>query len=68
MSAGSAFAAAGSRRRVGIEITDISTGVDYVRKGLGIALLPRFVLTGRAGVVVKSVRGVDLTWPLSVAT
>ena len=63
-----AFAAAGLRRRVGIEITDISTGVDYVRNGLGIALLPRFVLTGRSGVVVKSVPGVDLRWPLAVAT
>ena len=63
-----AFADAGLQRRVSIEITDISTGVAYVRNGLGISLLPRFVLTERSGVVVTTVSGVDLTWPLAVAT
>ncbi|AMY53768.1 LysR family transcriptional regulator [Rhodococcoides fascians] len=63
-----AFADAGLQRRVSIEITDISTGVAYVRNGLGISLLPRFVLTERSGVVVTTVSEVDLTWPLAVAT
>ncbi|WP_415972755.1 LysR family transcriptional regulator [Rhodococcus sp. 077-4] len=63
-----AFAAAGLRRRVAIEITDISTGADYVRNGLGIALLPSFVLSGTDGVRVKTIMDADLRWPLAVAT
>jgi DNA-binding transcriptional LysR family regulator len=63
-----AFEAAGLRRNVSIEISDIATGVDYVRHGLGVALLPRFVLTGVHDVHVKAVTGADLNWPLSVAT
>ncbi|GIJ43478.1 LysR family transcriptional regulator [Virgisporangium aliadipatigenens] len=62
-----AFAAAGVRRRVTIEITDIATGVDHVRHGLGIALLPRFVLDDPTGVHVLTVTGADLTWPVSLA-
>jgi len=63
-----AFEAAGLRRHVSIEISDIATGVDYVRHGLGVALLPRFVLSGTTGVHVTPVTGADLNWPLSLAT
>lgn len=63
-----AFEAARINRRVSIEITDIAIGVDYVRHGLGVALLPKFVLDDAAGVHVKAVAGADLRWPLSVAT
>jgi DNA-binding transcriptional LysR family regulator len=63
-----AFEAAGLRRNVSIEISDIATGAAYVRHGLGVALLPRFVLTGVHDVRVKAVTGADLNWPLSVAT
>ena len=63
-----AFETAALRRNVSIEISDIATGVDYVRHGLGVALLPRFVLTGVHDVHVKGVTGADLNWPLSVAT
>ena len=63
-----AFEAAGASRRVSIEITDITTGVDYVRHGLGVALLPQFVLAETAGVHVRAVIEADLRWPLSVAT
>ncbi|GAA4589005.1 DNA-binding transcriptional LysR family regulator [Actinoplanes octamycinicus] len=62
-----AFAAAGVRRRVTIEISDIGTGADYVRHGLGITLLPRFLLDGITGVAVLPVTGADLRWPLSLA-
>ncbi|GIF16588.1 LysR family transcriptional regulator [Actinoplanes teichomyceticus] len=62
-----AFAAAGVRRRVTIEISDIGTGADFVRHGLGVALLPRFLLTGVTGVAVREVTGADLRWPLSLA-
>ncbi|WP_203829778.1 LysR family transcriptional regulator [Actinoplanes palleronii] len=62
-----AFAAAGVRRRVTIEISDIGTGVAYAEHGLGIALLPRFLLAEVTGVAVLSVTGADLSWPLSLA-
>jgi DNA-binding transcriptional LysR family regulator len=62
-----AFAAAGLDRRVAIEITDIATGADFVRNGLGVALLPRFVLAGARGVRTLPVTDADLDWPLSVA-
>ena len=62
-----AFEAAGVPRRVTIEIADIATGVAHVRHGLGIALLPRFLLAGAGGVTSVPVTGADLVWPLSLA-
>jgi DNA-binding transcriptional LysR family regulator len=62
-----AFAAAGVPRRVTIEIPDIATGAAYVRHGLGIALLPRFVLGDAADLARLIVTGADLQWPLSLA-
>ncbi|HWS36638.1 MAG TPA: LysR family transcriptional regulator [Actinoplanes sp.] len=62
-----AFAAASVRRHVTIELTDIGTSVDYVRNGLGVALLPRFLLSDVAGIVTVPVTGADLRWPLSLA-
>ncbi|RBQ20765.1 LysR family transcriptional regulator [Spongiactinospora rosea] len=63
-----AFATAGVPRRVTIEIPDIATAVAYVRHGLGIALLPSFVLAAQEAVTVLKVTGADLRWPLSLAT
>ncbi|WP_018564454.1 LysR family transcriptional regulator [Streptomyces sp. PsTaAH-124] len=62
-----AFAAASVPRRVTVENTDIATGADYVRHGLGVALLPRFSLGAAEGVAVLTVRDADLDWPLSLA-
>lgn len=62
-----AFEAASLSRRVAIEITDIATGADFVRHGLGVALLPRFALRGGEGVAVLRVEDADLRWPLSLA-
>src|SRR6185437_3627909 len=39
-----AFAAAGVGRRVAIEMIDIGTAADFVRAGLGIAILPHFAV------------------------
>jgi DNA-binding transcriptional LysR family regulator len=63
-----AFTAAGVPRRVVIEITDIATGTDFVRNGLGIALLPRFIIGSQPGLTRLTVAGADLQWPLSLAT
>jgi DNA-binding transcriptional LysR family regulator len=62
-----AFAAAGVQRRVTIEISDIATGVGYAEHGLGIALLPRFLLRDVTTVATLRVTGADLSWPLSLA-
>ncbi|MFF5760490.1 LysR family transcriptional regulator [Streptomyces longwoodensis] len=62
-----AFAAASATRRVAVEITDIGTGVDFVRHGLGVALLPRFALRPAADIVIRTVHDADLDWPLSLA-
>jgi DNA-binding transcriptional LysR family regulator len=62
-----AFAANAVPRRVTLEMADIFTGVDYVRHGLGIALLPGYVLRGAEGVTTLRVTGADLCWPLGLA-
>ncbi|GAA2626982.1 LysR family transcriptional regulator [Paractinoplanes durhamensis] len=62
-----AFAAAGIRRRVGVEVIDIGSGASFVREGLGIAVLPPFAVPDRRGLILKSVTGADLDWPLGVA-
>ncbi|MFH7341130.1 LysR family transcriptional regulator [Streptomyces sp. KHY 26] len=62
-----AFAAASVARRVAVEITDVATGVDFVRHGLGVALLPRFALRAAEDVATLTVHDADLNWPLSLA-
>ncbi|GID32991.1 LysR family transcriptional regulator [Paractinoplanes brasiliensis] len=63
-----AFAAAGVQRQVAIEVTDIGSGASFVREGLGLAVLPPFVVPDdRTGLVLKTVAGADLEWPLGVA-
>ena len=62
------FAAAGLRRRVALEVADIATVAQYVRNGLGVALLPRFSVrrrsrppdaAGQRGAAALDVRGGD---------
>ncbi|MGY0489581.1 LysR family transcriptional regulator [Streptomyces sp. WG-D5] len=62
-----AFAAAGMPRQVTIEITDIATSADYVRAGLGVALIPRFLADTAHGLAVLPVTDADLDWPLYLA-
>jgi DNA-binding transcriptional LysR family regulator len=62
-----AFAAAGVSRRITVEITNIAEGADYVRHGLGIALLPRFIVPRRRDLARLTVTGADLRWPMSLA-
>ncbi|MEU4094231.1 LysR family transcriptional regulator [Streptomyces sp. NPDC026673] len=62
------FAAAGLERFVVIEVTDVTTTADYVRHGLGVALMPSFaVRADDPGVCVRPVAGAVLEWPLGVA-
>ncbi len=63
-----AFAEAGVQRQVAIEVTDIASAADFVRQGLGLALLPSFVVRDRAGLAVIEMAEADLDWPLGVVT
>ncbi|MFD8031342.1 LysR family transcriptional regulator [Streptomyces sp. NPDC059717] len=63
-----AFDAASVPRRVAIEITDLTTGVDYVRNGLGVALLPRVALGQGRDVATLTVVDADLDWQFSLAS
>jgi DNA-binding transcriptional LysR family regulator len=62
-----AFAVAAVPRRVTLEMSDIHTGVDFVRHGLGVALLPNHILGDADGVTTLKVTGADLRWPLGLA-
>ncbi|MFF3950619.1 LysR family transcriptional regulator [Streptomyces sp. NPDC001902] len=63
-----AFAAAGLERFVVIEVTDITMTADYVRQGLGVAIMPSFaVAADDPGVCVRPVAGGPLEWSLGVA-
>ncbi|AEW98221.1 LysR family transcriptional regulator [Streptantibioticus cattleyicolor] len=63
-----AFATAGLRRNVAIEITAIGAGADFVRHGLGVALLPRGSAGPDGNLVALPITGADLNWPISLAT
>jgi DNA-binding transcriptional LysR family regulator len=62
-----AFAAASVPHRVAIEITDLTTGVAYVRNGLGLALLPRVALGKGQDVTALTVDDADLELQFSLA-
>lgn len=61
-----AFEAAGFTRRVAVELTNLAEGADYVRHGLGIALLPQSVSV-RDDLARITVTDADLTWRVSLA-
>ncbi|SEC07171.1 LysR family transcriptional regulator [Streptomyces melanosporofaciens] len=62
-----AFTAAGLHRHVAIEITDITAGADFVRHGLGVALLPRGVVGPHDDLTTLPITGAELDWPISLA-
>ncbi|HEY3507511.1 LysR family transcriptional regulator [Kribbella sp. NPDC051137] len=63
-----AFEAIGHPRRIQVEVPELTAIPDYVRAGLGVAVVPEPELTGEPGVAKIPLMGVDLTWTLSVAT
>jgi DNA-binding transcriptional LysR family regulator len=62
-----AFAAARLTRRIAVEIANIADAADYVHHGLGIALLPHFIIADRDDLARITVTGADLKWPVSLA-
>jgi DNA-binding transcriptional LysR family regulator len=63
-----AFDAAGLPRRVQVEVPDLTTVPDYVRAGLGVAVVPDMDLDDLPGVARLPLAGVELTWTLSAIT
>jgi DNA-binding transcriptional LysR family regulator len=63
-----AFDNAGQPRRVQVEVPDLSTVPDYVRAGLGVAVVPELDLEDLPGVSRLRLTDADLTWTLSAIT
>jgi DNA-binding transcriptional LysR family regulator len=63
-----AFDNAGRPRRVHVEVPDLTTVPDYVRAGLGVAVVPELDHDVIPGVTRLRIHGADLTWTLSAIT
>ncbi|MER7246797.1 LysR family transcriptional regulator [Kribbella sp. NPDC000426] len=63
-----AFDTIGMPRRIQVEVPELTTIPDYVRVGLGVAVVPDLELTEDPEVAKVPIKGTDLTWTLSVAT
>ncbi len=63
-----AFDALGLARRVTVEVADLRAVPEYVRAGLGIAVVPDTPAPEVPDVVVLPLAGAGLRWPLSVVT
>ncbi|WP_432943304.1 LysR family transcriptional regulator [Kribbella sp. CA-253562] len=63
-----AFDAAGLPRRVRVEVPDLTTVPEYVRAGLGVAVVPDLDPGQLPGIARLRLTGVDLTWTLSAIT
>jgi DNA-binding transcriptional LysR family regulator len=63
-----AFDTAGLPRRVQVEVPDLTTVPDYVRAGLGVAVIPELDQDDAAGVTRLRLTDVDLSWTLSAVT
>jgi DNA-binding transcriptional LysR family regulator len=63
-----AFDNAGLPRRIQVEVPELTTIPDYVRVGLGIAVVPELEPGKEPGVTQLPIAGADLTWTLSVVT
>jgi DNA-binding transcriptional LysR family regulator len=63
-----AFDNAGIPRRVRVEVPELTTIPEYVRVGLGVAVVPALEPAKASGVAQLPIAGSDLTWTLSVVT
>jgi DNA-binding transcriptional LysR family regulator len=61
-----AFAAAGLERRTAIEINDIDTGLELVRRGIGVTILPESAQTHAEGVAFRPLAR-RIVWEFVVA-
>ncbi len=52
-----AFAGAGIVRRIAVEVPEVTTGLDLVRAGFGVSLLPRSMVASTRGLQLRPVAG-----------
>jgi DNA-binding transcriptional LysR family regulator len=62
------FDNAGIQRRVQVEVPDVTAVPDYVRAGLGVAVVPNLEGAELPGVTRLPIAGKDLRWTLSAIT
>lgn len=62
-----AFAASGVEREVTLEIADIGMAASFIRAGLGIGFLSRFLVSDQTGLDTVRIADHELRWELSVA-
>lgn len=63
-----AFANESLTRTVSIEVADVPTLPEYVAAGPGVAIVPGYVPVDTERVHVRTVRGHELIWPMSLST
>jgi DNA-binding transcriptional LysR family regulator len=63
-----AFAAAGVEREVTLEVADIGTAQSFIRQGLGIGFLIRFLIGDPEGLAAVQIADHELLWRLFIAT
>jgi DNA-binding transcriptional LysR family regulator len=62
------FEAAGIGRHVVVEALGIENGVQFVRHGVGLGILPAYAVAGEKSIRSLSVSGEDFQWSLYIAT
>ena len=63
-----AFETIGAPRRIVVEVSDMTTVPQYVRAGLGVAVVPELFLVDEPGMVIRPLAGTPLEWQFSIAT
>jgi DNA-binding transcriptional LysR family regulator len=63
-----AFEALSARRRVSVEVDSLTAVPDYVRAGLGVAIVPEVSLGTTESLAKLTLSGTNLSWLLTVAT
>ena len=62
------FAAARIERRIAVEVGGVEQAADFVRHGVGIAIIPAFAVRGDGAVRMLKVKDQSLEWSLHLAT
>jgi DNA-binding transcriptional LysR family regulator len=63
-----AFAAAKIERRVAVEVSGMENAADFVRHGVGVAILPPFAVDGDEAVRTLKIKDQSLEWSLHLAS
>jgi DNA-binding transcriptional LysR family regulator len=63
-----AFAAVRIERRIAVEVGCLENAAEFVRHGVGVAIMPAFAVTGDGAVRTLKVKDQSLEWSLHLAT